>query len=149
MNTLVRYNQLPAFADHMVARELNRFFGHPGSNLARYQKPVSTVPATNIKEDESAFYLEVAAPGLKKENFTVNVENKTLTIAFKQEGKADQETGKFTHKEFGYAAFERTYHLPKNVNVDQIQATYIDGILKVALPKVEVKKAEPKEIEVL
>lgn len=149
MSHLVRYNQFPAFASRALARELNHFFANPALAKGYYQKPISSVPATNIKEDETAFYLEIAAPGLKKENFTVNVEQKNLTIAFKPQETNNQETEKFTHKEFGYTAFERSFQLPKNVNADQIQATYTDGILKVALPKVEVKSVEPRAIEVL
>lgn len=147
MSTLSRYNQFPAFADSL----LNGFFANPiyGSPvISRYHKADNTVPATNIKQSETAFYLDVAAPGLKKEYFSVNVENKTLTVAYKQEEQADQGGVTYAHQEFGYASFQRTFRLPKNVNADQIQATYTDGILRIEIPKVEEKKAESREISI-
>ncbi|CCH54433.1 heat shock protein Hsp20 [Fibrisoma limi BUZ 3] len=147
MATLVRYNNFPTLFDQAFARDFNRFFGRPV--IARYQNVNSNVPAVNVKEDETAFHLELAAPGLKKEDVKVNVENNRLTIAYKHEEQTDETTEKFTRKEFGYTAFERSFRLPKNVNADQIQAAYTDGILKIDLPKVEVKDEKTvKEIAI-
>lgn len=133
MATLVRSNNFPTLFD--------AFFGRP--TIVRYQKPVTQVPAVNVKEDETAYHLHMAVPGMKKENFTLNLEQNKLTIAFKQEETNEEKTEKYTRKEFGYQAFERSFRLPKNVNTEGIAATYADGILNVTLPKVEPKVEEP------
>ena len=143
MRTLVQYNQLPSFFDQFVNRELNRHFQAPALGKATH----SVVPA-NVKEDETAYYIEVAAPGLKKEDFEIKLNNNQLTISAKQEQKSEEKTENYTRKEFSYSSFERSFRLPKNVNTEQIQAAYTDGILKIDLPKVEKPVVEPKQIAV-
>ncbi|MGA0557453.1 Hsp20/alpha crystallin family protein [Larkinella sp. VNQ87] len=143
MRTLVQYNQLPSFFDQFVNREFNRHFNAPVFGKEGY----TTVPA-NISEDETAYHLELAAPGLKKEDFEIKLNNNQLTISAKQEQKSEEKTEKYTRKEFSYSSFERSFRLPKNVNTEQIQAAYTDGILKIDLPKVEKPVVEPKQIAV-
>ncbi|GAB3251512.1 Hsp20/alpha crystallin family protein [Larkinella harenae] len=142
MRTLVQYNQLPSLFNNLVAREFDRHFSAPA--LA---KTATTVPA-NIKEDETAYHIELAAPGLKKEDFSINLNNNQLTISAKQEHTDEEKTENFTRKEFSYSSFERSFRLPKNINSEQIQAAYVDGILKIELPKVEKTVVEPKQIAV-
>jgi HSP20 family protein len=142
MRTLVQYNQLPAFFDRLVASEFNRQFSTPAKTVN------SVVPAANIKEDETAYHIELAAPGLKKEDFAINLTNNQLTISAKQEEVKEEKAENFTRKEFSYNSFERSFRLPKNVNNEQIQAAYTDGILKIDLPKVEKPVIEPKQIAV-
>ena len=135
MATLVRYNNFPTI------------FGRPVIN--RYTNPSPNVPAVNVKESAAAFHLELAAPGLKKEDIKVNVENNTLTIGYQPAEKANETTEKFTRQEFGFTAFERSFRLPKSVNADGINASYTDGILTVELPKLEVNNEKSvKEIAV-
>lgn len=129
MATLVHYNNRPTLFDS--------FFGRP--EIVRYQKPATAIPAVNVKEDETAYSLHMAAPGLKKEDFSLSLEQNKLTISFKQDEKTDEQPGTYTRQEFGFQAFERSFRLPKNVNTDGISATYTDGILNVTLPKVEPK----------
>ena len=139
MATLVRYNNLPTF--------FNPFYTRPVVN--RYYKTTPNVPAVNVKENETAFILELAAPGLKKEDLKVNVANNNLTIAYNSEVKSEETTDTFTRHEFGFTSFERSFRLPKTVNADAIKAAYTDGILTVELPKVEVKEENPvKEIAI-
>ncbi|WP_128547521.1 Hsp20/alpha crystallin family protein [Larkinella soli] len=144
MTTLVRYNRLPSLFDRMVAREFNRYFSAPAVSA----KTNTVVPAVNVKEDDKAYHIEVAVPGLKKEDFTVNLENNYLTIASRQEQSNEEKAENFTRKEFSYSSFQRSFRLPKNVNNEQIQAAYTDGILKIELPKAEPKAVEPKQIAV-
>ncbi len=143
MNTLLSYNRVPAL--------FGGFYGRP--TVVSYEKPATTpgtisIGAVNVKETEAAFELAVAAPGLKKEAFTVNVENNTLTIGYKDEQKTDAAAEVYTRQEFGFTAFERSFKLPKTVNTEQIQATYTDGILNLTLPKVEIPTPAVKAIEV-
>ncbi|WP_461076268.1 Hsp20/alpha crystallin family protein [Spirosoma flavus] len=137
MATLVRYNNFPTF--------FNPFYSRPVIN--RYQATTTNVPAVNVKETETAFHLELAAPGLKKEDLKINVENNRLTIAYNTESKSEENTEKFTRQEFGFTSFERSFRLPKTVNADEIKAAYTDGILTLELPKVEETKLV-KEITV-
>jgi HSP20 family protein len=137
MTTVVKYPSL-------FNRQFNPFFGFPTAT----PQVSAAQPAVNVKEDEAAFHIEVAAPGFKKEDFAINLLNNRLTISAKQEQKEEEKTEKFTRREFGYTSFERSFQLPKNVNVEQIQAAYTDGILKLDLPKVEVKQPEPKQIAI-
>lgn len=139
MATLARYNQLPTF--------FNPVYGRPVIN--RYYNTTPSVPAVNVKETETAFVLELAAPGLKKEDFKINLEKNTLTIGYQSEQGNEDATGKFTRQEFSFNSFERSFRLPKNVNTDEIKAAYTDGILTVELPKVEQKEEKAvKEIAV-
>ena len=139
MATLVRYNRIPTFFNH--------FYGRPV--IDRYQNTNLNVPAVNVKEVDNAFHLELAAPGLKKEDLKINVENNTLTIAYRPEEKAEESAPKFTRHEFGFNAFERSFRLPKTVNANEIKATYTDGTLTVELPKIEVKEEKlVKEIAI-
>ncbi|MGM9512028.1 Hsp20/alpha crystallin family protein [Larkinella sp. GY13] len=144
MRTLVQYNQLPSFFNNLVNHEFNRHFHTPA--VAKAASPV--VPAVNVKEDETAYHIELAAPGLKKEDFAINLTNNQLTISAKLEEAKEETTEKYTRKEFSYSSFERSFRLPKNVNNEQIQAAYTDGILKIDLPKVEKPVIEPKQIAV-
>ncbi|QJD78777.1 Hsp20/alpha crystallin family protein [Spirosoma rhododendri] len=141
MSTLVRYNRIPTFFNPFNAAA---DFGRP--IVSRYQNTMPSVPAVNVKETEAAFEVALAAPGLKKEDLKVSVLKDQLTIAYKSENKTDETTEKFTRQEFSTSQFERSFRLPKNVDAEQIKASYTDGILTIELPKVAVKEAEVKEI---
>lgn len=139
MATLVQYKAFPAF--------FNPSEGRPVIN--RYYNQKSNQPAVNVKETETAFVLDLAAPGLKKEDFKLSVANNTLTIGYHSEEKTEETAEKFTRHEFGITAFERGFRLPKIVNAEEITAAYTDGILTVELPKIEVKEGKlVKEIAV-
>lgn len=102
-----------------------------------------TVPQVNIKENEQAFELELVAPGQKKEDFNIEIENDLLTISTEAKTeKIEQEEGKFTRREFRISSFKRAFTLPETVKADEINAAYKDGILTLTLPKKE--EALPK-----
>jgi HSP20 family protein len=110
----------------------------------------STVPAVNIKENENEFQLDLAVPGLEKENFKIEVENETLVIS--SEVKEEQETKKdnYSRKEFSYQSFKRAFTLPDSTVSEKISAKYADGVLKVVIPKEEEAKSKgPKNIKVV
>lgn len=109
-----------------------------------------TIPAVNVKETETTYLLELAAPGLKKENFKLSVEENTLTISSEAKQESQDSTEKFTRKEFTYSSFERKFELPESVNIEDITAAYEDGVLKLVLPKrLEELKNTKKKIDVL
>jgi HSP20 family protein len=144
MATLVQYNRFPSFVNPFYAA---RSYGRPAEK--QFYTAKSNVPAVNVKDTETAFQLELAAPGLKKEALKLTVEANTLSIAYQPEAAAEQTAETFTRHEFGVHAFERSFRLPKHVNVDQISAAYTDGILTVTLPKVVINEEKViKEIAV-
>ena len=138
MATLVHYNRIPAFVRPFSG---SRPQGRPAAK--------TNVPAVNVRDTETAIELELAAPGLKKDLLKLTIEANTLTIAYQPETKDSQTTETFTRQEFGVNAFERSFRLPKHVNVEQITASYTDGILNVTLPKVVVNEQKlVKEIAI-
>ena len=143
MNTLARTNSMPTLFD--------TFFNPSYATrpyITRYAKPTVASPAVNIKETETAYQIEVAAPGVKKENFSLSVNQNLLTLTFKNEQNTEESKDAYVRKEFSFQSFERSFRLPKTVNVEAIKATYTDGILTVELPKMEEPKPEVKQIEI-
>lgn len=98
------------------------------------------VPAVNIEEDEKQFILEMAAPGMKKDDFKINLDNQVLTISNEQKVEKEEKKNNYTRREFVYSNFSRAFRLPKTVLVDKIKADYKNGILMVTLPKDEKTK---------
>ena len=110
---------------------------------------LSYVPAVNIMEGNSEFSIEVAAPGIEKEDFRISVENGMLTISAEKKEETQDENKRFTRKEFSYQSFKRTFSLPEHVETDKIEATHKNGVLTLVLPKKEeARKKALKEIKV-
>ncbi|WP_018616426.1 Hsp20/alpha crystallin family protein [Segetibacter koreensis] len=109
-----------------------------------------TVPAVNIAENEKEYKVSVAAPGLKKEDFKIDVEGNMIAISSEKEEEKEEKEGKSTRREYNYSSFSRSFTLPEDVNKDSIAASYTDGVLQLILPKKEeVKKtASNKQIAV-
>ncbi len=108
-----------------------------------------TLPAVNIKENKDEFFLEIAVPGMKKSDFNIDVENKTLSISSEKEEQYEEKEENYTRREFGYSSFKRTFTLPDTVESDAIKAQYKEGILTVHLPKREEAKEKPaKRIDI-
>ena len=110
----------------------------------------TTVPAVNIHEGTDHFMVEVAAPGLTKDDFTVNIENNVLTISAEKEATKEEKEGKkVTLREFNFTSFKRSFTIPNTVVADNIKATYANGVLKLNLPKLEEhRETEGREIAV-
>ncbi len=120
-------------------------------NNSNFASTNSTLPAVNIKEDDNEFMLEVAVPGMKKDDFHLNYENGRLTISSERKNETEQKEGeKITRREFSYQSFQRSFTVPQSiVDADKIKASYNDGILNISLPKKdEVKPKPPKEIKI-
>jgi HSP20 family protein len=106
-----------------------------GRDYVKKMEAGTTIPAVNVLEDDNEFDVEVAAPGFKKEEFKIQVENNQLTISSEHKEEKEEKGKKVTRKEFNYNTFTRTFTLPDNINQDAIDAEYADGMLKVILPK--------------
>lgn len=115
-----------------------------------YSNTDTTLPSVNVKETENEFEIELAAPGMKKEDFDINLENNTLTISSEHQEKREEGEGKYARREFSYQSFRRTFKVPENmVDGENIEARYRNGILHVKLPKQEKARAKPaKRIEI-
>lgn len=132
---------------------LDRFFDGDVMdwNTRNFAGNNSTLPAVNVKENDNEFMIEVAAPGMKKNDFRVNYENGLLMISSeRKDEKQEKEGEKVTRCEFSYQSFQRSFSVPESVvNADKIAAKYENGILHVALPKREEIKPKPaKEIKI-
>ncbi|MCR4854427.1 MAG: Hsp20/alpha crystallin family protein [Prevotella sp.] len=107
----------------------------------------ATAPAINVKEDDKQYVVELAAPGMKKEDFDVNINhdgNLVIKMEHKKENAEEDKKARYLRREFSYTKFEQTLILPDDVNKDKIAARVADGVLTVDLPKVvkeEVKVA--------
>lgn len=137
--TLVKYR--PSTLENFFNREIesffpDRFYGNNG---------IGQIPAVNVVENKEGFRIEVAAPGLKKEDFKLSLNHNRLTISAQHQAETaeDNKDEKYTRHEFSYRSFQRTFTLPQSVNGEAVEATYTDGILYVSLPKREEAKVKP------
>lgn len=106
-------------------------------------------PLANILEHPDSFELDLAAPGLKKEDFKIHLEQNVLTISSEKTDEKEEETKNYTRKEFHYSSFSRSFTLPRTVDLDKIKADYDNGVLKVMLPKKEDARVDiKKEIKI-
>jgi HSP20 family protein len=106
----------------------------------------TNVPAVNIKETDTSFGIELAAPGKKKEDFNIEIDHNVLTFSSEEKTEKQETEGKYTRKEFSYSSFRRAFTLPETVNTESINATYENGVLYVALPKREEALPKPKRL---
>jgi len=142
--TLARLSDrlFPSFFDKIFEGDLMNW---------NYASDNSTLPAVNIKENENEFLIDVAAPGMKKEDFKVSYDNGRLSISSEHKTEHEEKEGeKVTRKEFSYQSFQRSFTVSEGVvNAEQIGAKYENGILHVTLPKREEVKPKPaKEIKI-
>lgn len=136
-------NALAPFAQ-MVDDFFNRNVGDwSGGSLLRTQ-----TPAINILENEQEFKMELAAPGLTKSDFKIQVENNFLTISVEKKDEQNIEKENYRRREFSYQSFKRSFELPQNANSESISAKYEDGILNVIIPKRVEQTKSGKTIEI-
>ena len=108
-----------------------------------------TVPAVNIMEEKENFKLSLAVPGMKKDDFKIDIEGDMLTISAETKEEKVEKEGKFTRNEYNFSSFRRSFTIPDGIKKDKIDARYEDGVLKIFLPKTgETKKMEAKHIAV-
>ena len=137
--------------DHLPENR-NNFFDNELENLVRrrFSFVHTPLPAVNIREDENAFVVEVAAPGLDKKDFSVELNEDLLIISSHKETEQKKENERILKKEFSFKSFTRTFHLPdEGIDRDKISAKYENGILTILIPKEKEKKIKAsKEIKI-
>jgi HSP20 family protein len=134
MNLIKRQN--PVFTSLIDDLFINQDWNHISA----------TVPAANIIEADDHFNIDLAAPGKKKSDFTIELDEGVLTISSETETKSTEKDGSFTRKEFGYSSFKRSFNIPETVSADKISASYKEGILTVSLPKKAEALPQPKKL---
>ncbi len=149
MNSLKRngnlLNTFPVLFNDFFDRDL---FNWGNSN---YSNTGTTIPAVNIKENKDAFEVEVAAPGMKKDDFKVQLDGNLLTISSETNNQMEEKgEDNYSRKEFSYQAFQRSFTLPRDVvDSDKINAKYEGGVLQLTIPKKEeAKQKAPRLIQI-
>lgn len=130
--------------------EFSNFFGDDDFFNDRFWlRNVQKEPAINVKETDSEYQVELAAPGLEKEDFDLSIENGYLKVKVEKSSESESHEDNYTRKEFNYNSFYRTLLLPENVIEEDVKATYNDGILRFSLRKeVDIMESIPKKIEI-
>jgi len=143
--TLVKFNNnrnntlLPGFNDVFESIFNDTFFN---------DRMVARVPAVNISESENNYHVELAAPGLKKEDFKLNLERNQLTISVETSSDHQDNQKNYSKREYSYSSFVRSFTLPESADDSQIGASYTDGILRIDIAKREEAKAVRRQIDI-
>ena len=135
------YSTLPSIWDNFLNRDVFNW----GNNFTNAD---NSMPAVNIKETPENFLVEMAAPGMEKKDFKIELDGNALTISSeKQDEREEKEGESYNRKEFSYQSFYRTFHLPKEVvDADRINAKYENGLLSLVIPKREEAKQKPARL---
>ena len=157
MNTLTKRNNgnanLPAasfsgMVDRIFQDNLSRFFDDSFWGFNGLDRNVN-VPV-NVRETDKAYELELVAPGLKKDDFQLNLHNDTLTVSFEQQQQQEAQNKEegWIRNEYRLQSFSRSFHLDDTIDATNISAQYRDGILHMQLPKKEGAQNVSKSIEI-
>lgn len=142
---------LPVFKTRSLPGLFDEFFN--GNLLPNYieEGAWKSTPAVNIYENNERFEIEIAAPGLEKEDFKIDLKNEYLLVySEKKDKKEEKEKGKVVRSEFRYSSFQRSFALPKEVDIAAIKASHKNGVLSIELPKKqEFKENLSRQIEIL
>src|ERR1700743_253181 len=136
--TLVKFN------NGQKAYGVNPFFNDVFDTILHGDKLVSRVPAVNIAETENEFHIELAVPGLKKEDFKINLEKNILSVSAENKTENVEEGKKYSKREYTYNSFVRSFTLPESADQSKIAAEYTDGILKFNVTKKEEAKFQQR-----
>lgn len=128
-------NYLPNLIDDFFGKDLMPNFFEAKSKFS--------IPSVNVNESNAEFSIEVAAPGLSKDDFKIDIDHNVLTISAEKEEKNEENDSRIIRKEFSYNCFRRSFSLPESVNSEKITASHKEGILNIHIPKREEAKEKP------
>lgn len=143
--TLVKFNNGQRNA---VSPWFNDVFDSLFNDSVLNDRFVTKTPAVNIAETETAFEIELAVPGLKKEDFKINLDKNVLSVSAEKKTDNVEENKKYSKREYSYTSFVRSFTLPEVADQAKIEAEYADGILKLNVAKKEEAKVQTREISV-
>jgi len=144
--TLVKFNN--GHKQHAVNPWFNDVFNAIANDQFINDRLLTKVPAVNIAETENEFHIELAAPGLSKEDFKISLDKDVLSVSVEKKSENTDETKKYSKKEYSYKSFVRSFTLPDSVDHSKIDAEYTDGILKLTVAKKEEAKIQSREITI-
>lgn len=145
-NSPARRNMFPDFFGDFGSFFDNDFLPNRFMQSSRL---LQNMPATNIKETDKSYEIEIAAPGLNKEDFNIDVENGTITISSEKKDEKEEKDENYTRREYNYSSFSRSFRLPETVKEEDIDATYKDGVLMLSIPKKEeAQKPQKRQINI-
>lgn len=127
-------DKMPSVFDDFF-KPWNEWFDNGGL----YRK-LMKIPSVNVTEGKDSYTVSLAAPGMKKNDFKIDINGDMLSISSEKEESKEEKEKKYTRKEYSYSSFSRSFTLPDNVTKDKIEATYEDGVLNLKLPKTEESK---------
>ena len=113
-----------------------------------YKEDLRQAVPVNIKETEKEYLLDIVAPGMNKEDFSIEIEKNQLTISAEKQEETTNESEKQIRKEFKFQSFKRSFTLDEKINADAVSAQYVNGILTLNLPKKEEVKPSTKQINI-
>lgn len=132
------FPSIPSLLDNFWSRDWMDWSNFNFSNTN------TTLPAVNIKENDEEFTIELAAPGMKKEDFQIHMDGNTLTISSEKKVENEDKKGQYSRREFSYQSFQRSFTLPEyQADRDKVTARYSDGILQITIPKREEARPKP------
>ena len=142
--SLVKYsnNRYPSRYNHFYNDDI--FDDLFNWNNRQVFNPKNGVPSVNIKENEDGFTLDLATPGMSKEDIKLELNNDVLTISSEHKEEKEESQDNYSHREFYHQGFKRSFTLPESANTEDISAKYENGILSVNIPKKEEAKPRPK-----
>lgn len=135
-------NELPVFGDMMATIFDDPFF------KPTHTKSIRSTPLVNISESKESYNVNIAAPGINKEDFSIDLKENVLVISAKAKASEEAKSEKFTRREFNYTEFKRSFNLPEDANKEKISANHVNGVLEVKIPKAEPKKEVSKNIQI-
>lgn len=136
------------FNSDVVNPYVNSVFDNLFNDSFIADRLVTRIPAVNISESSDSFSIELAAPGLQKSDFKINVDKNMISISVEKKEQEETADKLFSKKEFSYTSFTRSFSLPETVDYSQIEATYTDGVLIVKVAKKEDAVIAKRLIEV-
>ncbi|MDP4268341.1 MAG: Hsp20/alpha crystallin family protein [Bacteroidota bacterium] len=139
--TTLKFNQ-------PTLKSLDYFLDNLLNDLPASRTNNTYFPAVNIWETNDNYQLEFNVPGRKKEDFKITVDKNILTVSFEKNEEQKEETKQFIKREFIAQSFKRSFTLDEKINIDSIDAEYVNGLLILSLPKKEEVKVQPKEIAI-
>jgi HSP20 family protein len=142
--SLVKFNN----RTRNTAPYFNNVFDSLFSDALNKNYGISKMPAVNIAETAVSYKIELAAPGLNKEDFKIELKKDNLSVWAEKKSQQTEEQKDYTRKEFEYFSFARSFVLPEGVDTEKISAEYVNGVLNITLGKKEPAKDEHKEIVV-
>lgn len=143
--TLVKFNN--NLMDSPFYNLAKRFFDNDFDYLPTYEGRRNS-GLSNIKETENEYVVELTAPGLKKEDVKIEIENDVLKISSDIEDSKEENNNGYYRKEFYKSSFQRNFTLPENVKKEEISASMTDGILNVVIPKIKEEEKKPENIQI-